>query len=214
MSFSLILLIPLFSIVYPVLDRPERGVHSLVTSIDRLVPFLKIFIIPYIVWYPFIVLTLLYFCIKDRVVYYRTLISLLIGLCVCFVIFYLFQTTVTRPVLSGDDFLTRIVRVIYRSDQPYNCFPSIHVLESYLMIKAVRASKVKNNLNSFVIISTAVSIILATEFVKQHVILDIISAVFLGDIIFRISYTFRLERILSYIKKPFSLLMVRRKVEI
>lgn len=52
----LILLIPLVNILYGVLNNGNGIVHSLVTDIDRMVPFVKAFVVPYVLWYPFLFL--------------------------------------------------------------------------------------------------------------------------------------------------------------
>lgn len=72
-SLSLLISIPILGLFYEILNNSNNGVHSLVTNLDQYIPLITIFIIPYILWYGFILLTL-----------------------------------------------------IYSSDEPYNCLPSIH----------------------------------------------------------------------------------------
>ncbi|WP_415875578.1 hypothetical protein [Clostridium sp.] len=112
--------IPISNIFYRLLNNSSRGVYTLAMNIDDKIPFIKEFIIPYIIWYPFIFIALVYLCIKDKKVYYRTLISLNIGLIICYLIFYFFQTTVSRPNIEGMDIFTRLVSIIYNHDKPYN----------------------------------------------------------------------------------------------
>lgn len=182
---SLILLIPIVNIIYTYLNNSSRGFYSLVTDIDRAVPFVKAFAIPYLIWFPFIVGTLIYLCFRYRKVYYRTIISLILGLLTCYVVYYFFQTTVPRPELTGDDTLTSLIRYIYNSDNPFNCFPSIHVLTSYLLIKAIRSCKNSISAETIIIISISILIIMSTQFIKQHVILDLIFAILIDEVIFR-----------------------------
>lgn len=199
-DLSFLLSIPILGLVYPLLNNTSNGVHSLVTEVDRVIPFVKEFIIPYILWYPFVLVCLLYLYIKDRRVYFRTLFSINLGMIISFIIYFLFQTHVPRPTLEGDGLLIRLVSMIYNGDNPYNCFPSIHVLESYLMIKGIHACRNKSRL---AVISTdimAILIILATVFVKQHVILDVLGGIYLGEIVFNLVPQF--YGLLSYKRNP------------
>lgn len=214
MAFSLLLTIPLLTTFYVLLNNSKRGVYNLVTDMDKAIPFMSIFVIPYILWYAFIILTFLYLCIKDREMYYKTLISYDIGMVVCFIIYFMFQTTVPRPEVAGSDIFSRIVMLIYKYDQPFNCFPSIHVLSCYLMIKAINESKAGNLINKILVFCVASAIILSTLFIKQHVILDAFSAMFISGIVFNFVKKIDLERILGWIKKQYSLLMMKKKLEI
>lgn len=184
----------LFSnIFYGLLNNSNRGFNSLMLDIDRSTPFIKEFIIPYIIWYPFILIFLVYICLKDKTTYYKTLISLNIGLIICYIIFYFFQTTVLRPELIGSDVFIKLVKFIYAHDEPYNCFPSVHVITTYTVMKGVNfASKEKPILMLSNVIG--ILIILSTIFVKQHVILDVIASIVLGDTIFRCCFAAKIKK--------------------
>ncbi|MBC2579049.1 phosphatase PAP2 family protein [Clostridium sp. DJ247] len=201
-SLGLMFIIPLVNILYMYLNNSLRGVHYLITNIDRKIPFIKIFAIPYLVWYPFIVITLVYFCFYYRKTYYKVIFSFVIGMLICYASFYFFQTGIQRPELYGNDFLTELIRFIYNTDKPYNCFPSIHVLTCYLVVKGVRDCNEKNSTDKAIITVTSMLIILSTQFIKQHVILDLIFAILLGDGIYRIITNINIERITLLIKKP------------
>ena len=211
---SFMLSIPALNVFYLLLNNPYRGVHSLVTDIDRSLPFLSIFILPYSSWSIFIFATLTYLCLRDRKTYYNALASVNISLIICYLIYFFYQTTVPRPVLVGDDIFTQMVTWVYRNDQPFNCFPSIHCLLSYLMIVAINTSKIKNKKNSFIICGIASLIILSTLFVKQHVLLDAIAAMLLGEIIYKAVYNFDQGKVLQWTKRPSLLWVTKRKYEI
>jgi membrane-associated phospholipid phosphatase len=201
------------NLLYVALNSSQRGVKSLVTPFDNSIPFMKIFIIPYVVWYAFILLTMVYLCCKDKKVYYKTLVSYSLGLIASYITFFFFQTTVPRPELTGTDILTKMVLSIYSADQPYNCFPSIHVLTSYLMIKGIMASSARNKINMTIIWFVSGMIIISTLFVKQHVVLDVFSGIIYADLIFRVVNAYG-GRVFSWTKKQFLLLMMKKKLEI
>lgn len=210
----LMLSIPILNVFYALLNNADRGAYSLVTDLDQNIPFLKEFIVPYIIWYFFIFGTLVYFCFKDKKVYYRTLLAINLGLLVCYGIYFVFQTHVPRPELVGDDLLTKLVALIYSNDQPYNAFPSIHVLLSFLMIKGINKYQYKNHLNMSVVYLNAILITLSTLFVKQHVILDVFAAIVLGSLIFDLAFYANIEELRIRLKKPSLLLTVKKKSEV
>lgn len=195
-----LLSIPLINIFYTFLNNNTRGIYQLITTIDINIPFVKEFIIPYILWYPFIILSLLYICLKDLKVYYKTLITLNLCLLSCYLIYYFFQTTVPRPYIYGNDIFSYLTLLIYKFDKPFNCFPSIHVVTSYLMIKGMNSINCSKRVK-LTTIFMSIFIIISTLFVKQHVIMDVISAILLGDIMFdfisklsvKVSPSFKIE---------------------
>ncbi|MFD3156218.1 phosphatase PAP2 family protein [Haloimpatiens sp. FM7330] len=205
-ALLMILLIPIVNIVYPILNNAQRGVSYIVTDIDRAIPLVKIFVIPYLAWYPFIVGTLIYLCFKDKKTYYNVLISLIMGLISCYIIYFFFQTGIPRPNVSGDDVLTKILRFVYNTDNPYNCFPSIHVLTSYLMIKGILDCKCRNAKNMSIVITSAILIIISTELIKQHVILDIISAIILSEVLYKIAMPYK-EKVVLLERKLYLLII-------
>lgn len=213
MPLSFILSIPVLGLFYSLFNNPNRGVHSLVTDIDQGIPLVKIFIVPYISWYIFIFLTLSYLCFKDKDTYYKTLLAYNLSLIICYLVYFTYQTTVPRPVLVGDDIFTKFLSYIYSADQPYNCFPSIHALTSYLMIKAISTSSIKNKLNFIIISGTAGLIIISTLLVKQHVVLDALSAILLGDMVFKLVNGYW-EGDLFRLRKSYFVLTMKKKLGI
>lgn len=181
-----LLSIPALMLVYPYLNTTTHGVHTLVTSIDKAIPVVKWFVIPYVAWVGYITITLVYFCFKDRTLAFKTILVFDLGLLACFLIYYFYQTQgPVRPEISGHDFLSRMLQYVYQIDHPYNSFPSIHVLSSYLMLRAIRNSQWKNRWIQWSIVCFSTSIILATLFIKQHVILDVIAAILLVEGLFK-----------------------------
>ncbi|MFD3448753.1 phosphatase PAP2 family protein [Microbacteriaceae bacterium 4G12] len=189
---SCLISIALLGLVYPLFNSGERGAHNLTTTIDQSIPFIKVFVIPYMTWLPFVTITLIYFCFKDKKLYYKTMITYNLCLILCYIVYFYFQTTVPfRPTITENDILSNIVAHMYASDQPFNCFPSIHCLTSYLMIVALRTSTFQTKWNRFFIYGYATTIIFSTFFVKQHVILDAIGAIILAEIVFwTVNYVF------------------------
>ncbi|MFD1175805.1 phosphatase PAP2 family protein [Paenibacillus puldeungensis] len=185
LSLLWLLMIPILNIFYKVLNHPSEHVYSLVTDLDRLTPFVPAFIIPYVLWYPFIAAVLIGLVFKNRTLYYRTLLALCSGLIVSYVVYALFQTTVPRPEhLSEQGVLNQLIWLVYRHDQPFNCFPSIHVLTSYLMLRGASGFGRTIRLATTVM---SISIICSTLLIKQHVLMDVAGGILVGELLFRVA---------------------------
>lgn len=180
-TLSWLLSIPLVGMIYVYLNHAGGPAHSLVTDMDRQIPFLKIFIVPYLSWYAFLFVTFVYLAVKHKELYFQTLVKFLLGLLICYGVYAVYQTYVPRPVLTGDGFLDRLVGFVYSSDEPLNCFPSTHVITAYLMMKAFVGSAVIPRLYKVIVTVISVVIIISTQFVKQHVLLDIVGAVLVAE---------------------------------
>lgn len=176
----LLLIIPLLSLVYVLLNQLPLRVNNLYTDLDHAIPFVKGFILAYMVWMPFLYLTLVYFFFHDRSAYYQTLIAYTGSVLICYAIYLIFQTTVPRPELVGTDWLSRFVQFVYTNDAPYNCFPSIHCLSSYLLLRAAAKSRSIPRKAKLLIGIIAWLVIISTLFVKQHVVLDAAAGIMLG----------------------------------
>jgi membrane-associated phospholipid phosphatase len=185
-ALTAMLLIPIFHTFYNLLNNDQRGAQLLITKVDEWIPFVDVFIIPYIIWYPFIFLTLAYICWKDRLTYWKVLSTMLVSMLVCYFIYFVFQTHVPRPEINGEGIFTMLVKMIYANDEPYNAFPSIHSLTSFLMLYGIMKTKNINKTIGSLISITAILIIISTLFVKQHVILDAISAILLGYVVYQV----------------------------
>ncbi|MDP4086185.1 MAG: phosphatase PAP2 family protein [Bacillota bacterium] len=177
--------IPALMFIYPNLNSPYRGVHTFVTNIDKSIPFIKAFVIPYAAWVGYITISLIYLCLKDHKLAFKTILVFDLGLLICFIIYYFYQTEgPIRPVLIGHDFLSKTLEYIYGIDHPFNSFPSIHAMSSYLLIRAIRNCSWINKWHRWIVGCFSTSIILATMFIKQHAILDVLVAILLVECLF------------------------------
>lgn len=176
-----ILSIPLVSTLYALQNHPKPRLYVLVTPLDEATPFLPGFSVFYLLWYPFLFITLYAILQKNNTEYYRTLTAMCIGMIVSNGFFLLFQTHVPRPEVTGEGIFNALVRLTYAGDQPYNGFPSIHVLTCYL---AILGSRVLTRPRRNLVFIISFLIILSTLFVKQHVLADVGAGIAVGEITF------------------------------
>ncbi|UXH43862.1 phosphatase PAP2 family protein [Rossellomorea vietnamensis] len=183
-----LLVMPALGFIYTLLNTDTREAVILSTQLDEWIPFVPIFIVPYILWYAFILGYLFYFWYKDVPTFLKTLGIIFIGELVCFVIYFYFQTTVPRPELAGSGVFLDMVQMIYSHDQPYNAFPSIHVLTTFAIILGNFNIQDKHRFHSVFVPAMGSLIIVSTLFVKQHFVLDMVSSIFLTTFIYGIMF--------------------------
>jgi membrane-associated phospholipid phosphatase len=187
MPLSWLLTVMACSYVYGLTNGVTRPLHTMELWLDRMIPFNEYFIIPYIVWGPCIFLSFVFFFFKNRDAYYRMIITSVIGHIFCYVFYMTYQTYVPRPFITDDTIFLKLVNYIYSNDQPVNAFPSIHVLTTYLMMRAYHWEKLPK-LYAWIPQFIGLSIILSTVFVKQHVVIDIAGAIVLGETMILLVY--------------------------
>lgn len=183
---SWMLLIPLINSIYLLLNHSNEHVHTLVTVFDKSIPFKQLFVVPYIAWFGLIFIALILFMYQDFKLYIFSIISIILGLLISFIIFSLFQTTVPRPEILGDDISSQLTKFIYTLDNPFNAFPSIHVLTSYIIFLGCQQTKGHFPKISLVIQGETILVILATLFLKQHTLLDVLGGLMLGGSLFKV----------------------------
>ena len=169
--------IPLISMTYPILNEYRGNTNSVFTFVDNLIPFNRYFILPYISWYIFIAIFSAILCVLDKERYLKLLITLNIGMITCYIIYYFYPTYVPRPMITGTDFFSNLVLNLYEADNPYNCFPSIHVLNSVLIALYTYESEKVHKLIKAICVAISVSIILSTMFIKQHYFADVVAGI-------------------------------------
>ena len=199
---------------YKLFNTPRERVYDLTLGIDGLIPFTKEFIVFYYIWYAFLAVTIIGLFLKDRDNYFRYLKGLSLGLIGAYFTYTFFQSTVPRPEVIGDDIFSALVRQIYAIDNPYNCFPSIHVFATVYGSLVISRSSFKNKVFKGAIYITGILIILSTLFVKQHVVLDAVGGSALAYLVYMLYYKSEGERFRLWIKKLFSSLMMKKRLEI
>ncbi|MDR0267719.1 phosphatase PAP2 family protein [Paenibacillus sp.] len=164
------------------MNQPRKHVFSLVMPLDQATPFIKYFALPYGVWIFYIYVCIVYFFFRDRTSYYHSMLLYTVCALTCYVIYLVFQTTVPRPEVVGNDPFAQLMRFLYNRDQPFNCFPSIHCFSSYMVMRMIWRSPARNRVNTVLISGMSLLIIASTLFIKQHVIMDVVGAIALVEI--------------------------------
>ena len=181
----ILLIFGLNALIYFLIKEFIPAFHLIGSSLDDKIPFIPLFIIPYNMWYPFIIICY-YFVYRNSKDKFKRLISVTIfALLITYACFILYPTRINRPVVDSFNSLeTLILYITYKLDVPVNCFPSGHCLLSFITIYFVVFDKDMNKYFRIFAGVINIIIILSTLFVKQHVIIDVLGAFTIATILF------------------------------
>lgn len=203
------ILFPIFNVVYIIANNMYKQGHNLTIALDRQIPLIPIFIIPYVYWYLYMIIGYAVISVRNRQWYMKGLIGLFIGMWISYLIYFIFPTEIVRPVISEGGILNNLINIIYNSDRPFNCFPSLHVLGTYFVMKM---TKKENNKGLFIYTQiVGVLIILSTLFIKQHYVLDVVVSIILVEVIMFFMNKVKNDNIDKILNLPYSALVTIKK---
>lgn len=173
-------------------SRSNLPYHVIHVKLDDMIPFVEYFIVPYLLWFVYVAAVFVYLFFKNRREFYQYCIFLFTGMTLFLIASTLYPNGhLLRPnTFARNNIFTFAVQILYQADTATNIFPSLHVYNSIAAHRAVANSETLagNRLirgGSFVLM---VSIILATMFLKQHSVLDVISGILLGLVMEQLVY--------------------------
>lgn len=127
---------------------------------------------------------------------------------ICLLFFIFLPTTNVRPEITGTSVSDDLTRFLYTIDKPTNLFPSIHCLVSWLCFIGIRRVKSVPLWVKIISVVSAIAIMISTQFLKQHYIVDVASGVALAELCYWIAGRIRLphwarKHYESFIKRHF-----------
>lgn len=171
----LVLLVP-FYIVIGTFVTPGRTLHVPELTLDRTVPLQPIWSLVY--GSHFLLVVLPFLIVRQEEQIRRTVLAYLMVWIIAYVCFLVYPTIAPRPVtVVGEGFFAWLVRLIYLSDPPYNCFPSLHVAHSF--VSALTCYRVHRGVG-IAIGLWVLLIAVSTMYIKQHYILDVVVGILLA----------------------------------
>lgn len=184
--------------------------HVVHTVLDDRIPFIEYFIVPYLMWFIFIALVFMYFFFTDVPGFYRMAGFMFTGMTIFLITCTVFPNGQDlRPVVfERNNIFVDMVRMLYRADTCTNVFPSLHVFNSLSACIAVSHSERlrKHRVICCCVYILAGLIILATVFLKQHSVLDVIGAFLMAYVIYQFVYAPVKKRTPHYVKSRSALL--------
>ncbi len=160
-------------------------IHS---PLDDLIPFCEVFVIPYVLWYLLIVLSLGYFLVYNVDSFKRLQKFIIITQIVAMAVYIIFPNMQPlRPTeFARDNIFTDMVGFLYTIDTNTNVCPSLHVAYSIAIASVwVKEKGISPWFKAFIVVFV-ILICLSTVFIKQHSVIDGFAAIplcILGEII-------------------------------
>jgi membrane-associated phospholipid phosphatase len=140
------------------------------SPIDQALPVVPLFVVPYVSLQPFIYGSLVIFLLFRARVFQSAVLSMVATFLVSYVFFAVLQTYVDRPLLTGDDVFSKMVRDVYAGDHPFNDFPSLHVSTSTII--AIHWWRFGRGY-AWPLLIWAGLIAMSTVMIRQHYVADI-----------------------------------------
>ena len=162
--------------IMQLVNRPFGTVRSLEIPFDSKIPLLPWTVVIYNSWVIIIFFVGLFYLLRDRTLFRRYMLTMILGQLMADITFPFFQTRVPVPyetVFAGEDIWSKLLAITYRVDNPYCGFPSIHVIVCTLSAFFIWKSKEAPAWMKVLVTLYFTAVALTTVTTKQHVVLDI-----------------------------------------
>lgn len=188
--------LPIYGLTYLALffaleNRETNNVLLIHTVFDDMIPFCEYFVVFYYFWFIYIIIMILTIY-DEKVLFEKTAFFFMVGMTVFLIVSFIMPNGHDlRPEnFARDNVFTGLVKFMYRIDTPTNLLPSIHVFNSLgCHFAFVRTDKYANKKAvKYVSLIVCVLIVMSTMLIKQHSVVDVLSALILGAITYWFSY--------------------------
>lgn len=173
------------------------------TAVDDLIPFYPVFVIPYLMWFPYVIFSSLLLLFKNEKAYHQLCSVLSIGMTIFILVSVIFPNIhLMRPeVMPDNSVFSKLVSLLYTIDTPTNLTPSIHVYNSLAVVAAVWKWDWRTDsghvypeaVKAFwrtILTIIGLLISLSTMLIKQHSFEDVVIATVLFSVIYLLVYRF------------------------
>lgn len=189
----LLFYLPIYCIWFAYLEKTiTKHFHVIHMDIDDYIPFCEIFIVPYLLWFFYVAVSVLYVGFTNRQQFIKMCMFLYTGMTIFLIVSTIYPNGhFLRPLtFERDNIFVDLCRWLYQTDTSTNLFPSIHVYNSigaHVAIMHHPKLKQKKIICSLSAILT-ISIILSTLFLRQHSVFDVITAFIVAFIMYELVY--------------------------
>lgn len=183
------------------IQKKECRINYILLTVRLIGIFLLQKCLSYHIFYglPYIAIAGIYFFFQEKESFCKLMYFGMIGMTIFIIVSYVYPNGLElRPdTFTRDNIFIQLTRKIYSMDTPTNVLPSIHVFNSMAVYFAVKNSpylKEKKVIRGAAFLMTT-SIILSTMFLKQHSVVDVLTALILSYVSYDIIYNERTEKI-------------------
>lgn len=183
--------------LYFITMKISTDYHYINMAIDDKIPFIKYFVVFYVLYFvmPTLAPYMLSFFNKRK--FYRLQIASLVVVIISNIVYHVYQVKMVTHVITENDIFSKLINFIYTSEDPLNCFPSLHAAFGTAIVFALLGEKkCPIGLKIFNAV-VGIGIILSTVFIKQHYFIDIV----VGSLLMIIAYIIVYLVDIKYFKK-------------
>ncbi len=181
------------TIWYFLLNRYQVNSHLIHIPLDDVIPYVKEFVIFYVMWYGYIAFAHIWTFFKSKrdflVMCSLIFLANFLSMLVCTVYPSMHDL---RPddATMGNSFLSDMVRWLYGTENPYCILPSMHcMLAIVITVGLIFSESLKGNLVVKILCPIyTVLVMLSTVFIKQHSIVDVFAASGMSVIVILLTY--------------------------
>lgn len=165
-----------FFAVERIVTTPRYVIYS---PLDDMIPFTRFAIIFYVLWFPYIAFSLIYFVLKsEKKDFWKLSLSLMVSMMPTLLFYLLMPNGIhLRPsTVEGNDIFAWAVRLIWNSDNTCNVCPSLHVIVTVLIDMAWSTASIVKDKPVWRWTSHVVDVLIcaSTVLLKQHSIIDVV----------------------------------------
>ena len=155
---------------------------SLALPIDEKIPLVAEFIVIYFGCYLFWFGGLFFMACQSSEKFFNFFARVLVCLVIAFCFFIFMPLVITRPEVVGEDVFSKAVRFLYKIDEPYNLFPSLHCFFNWIIYVQIRGKReYPLSLRLFACIFS-LAVFASTLFTRQHFLLDVVAGFLLAEL--------------------------------
>ena len=161
---------------------PTEACHPMHMALDDLIPFCEYFVIPYVFWYVLCFGSLLYYGIYDpkRFTDLQKFIIITQVIAMTTYILYPSRQDLRPETFEHHNLCTLILTGLYAFDTSTGVCPSLHVAYSLGIASVFLKDKEAPRWWKVLLVFLVILISLATTFVKQHSMVDVLAAIPVG----------------------------------
>lgn len=165
----------------------DRYHYDLTTWLDNRIPFVKEWVVIYLVCYIFWVVNYILATYEGKEKWFQFAFADMLSRLICGIFFIILPTTNIRPEVPGNDVFSWLMRLVYEMDPASNLFPSIHCLVSWFCFVGIRRSKRVPFWYKLFSCIFAIMVCLSTQFTKQHYLIDIAGGILIAELCYYIA---------------------------
>jgi len=193
--------IPLF-IFFKYVEYIVKPVHLMTIAYDYKIPFIKEFVVAYLMWFPYIFIVFIACGRRSKKEFFRLCAIVYSGMSLVYIFYLIYPNYVNlRQSVIGNDIFSKLLRLLYSTDTPTNVFPSLHVYIALVLHQCVVRISTRQGDKWRVYASFAVSvlIIISTVFIKQHSMADVFAGMLFAMLMLKL-FGYSLSPLLSTVK--------------